>query len=85
MKSTMLSALPLDYVPSYEDLQTVKGIGPKVADCILLYSFHNLERVPMDVWMNRFQNQLYNGKLSWENFSPYQGICQQYLYYHYRK
>lgn len=78
------SALPTDCVPSFEDLQTIKGVGPKVANCISLYSLHDLDRVPMDVWMIRFQDELYGGKLPWGEFAGYQGICQQYLYYHYR-
>lgn len=78
------SSLPLNHVPSSKELQLVSGIGPKVADCILLYSFHQLDRVPMDVWMKRFQEQLYFGDFQWEKFDPYQGICQQYLYYYFR-
>ena len=34
-------------------LTSICGVGPKVADCVLLYGFHKTEVVPMDVWMKR--------------------------------
>ena len=34
-------------------LQTISGVGPKVADCALLYGLHRTECFPMDVWMKR--------------------------------
>jgi N-glycosylase/DNA lyase len=46
------------------------GIGPKVADCALLYSFHRLEAFPLDVWILKYvqrifgQNDLVRGALS---------------------
>lgn len=34
-------------------LQTIKGVGPKVAECVLLYGIGRLEAFPLDVWMKR--------------------------------
>lgn len=67
------------------------GVGPKVADCILLYGFHRLEVFPMDVWMIRVMKSLYFRKRKtnerkmrlwalkrWGNQS---GYVQQYLFH----
>ena len=41
-------------------LLTLSGVGPKVADCILLFStLKRLEVFPIDVWINRVMNELY--------------------------
>ena len=67
------------------------GIGPKVADCVLLYGFHKLEAFPVDVWILRVMRKLYfrNRKVSekkvhafgqkrWEGHA---GYVQQYLFH----
>ncbi len=42
---------------SYESaratLRSLPGVGPKVADCVLLFSLDKLEAFPVDVWMRR--------------------------------
>lgn len=68
-----------------KDLLAIPGIGNKIRDCILLYSNKELDRIPMDVWMKRAKDELYNTKdFPWDNFKPYRGICQIYLYYYCR-
>ena len=42
-------------------LQTISGVGPKVADCALLYGLHRTECFPMDVWMKRAVSLLPDG------------------------
>lgn len=74
----------VDFVPTKKDLKAVKGIGDKVADCISLFSLHDLDRVPMDTWMKKFKDNLYGGTFPWDDFKPYRGICQQYMYHYYR-
>ena len=64
-------------------LTEVHGIGPKVADCTLLYGLHRLEAFPMDVWMKRAMKGLFPGKTP-EYFGGYAGIAQQYIYYYSR-
>ncbi len=62
------------------------GIGEKVADCIMLYSYARQEVFPKDVWIYRMMEELYNvPKKECEayaaaHFAPYQGIAQQYLF-----
>ena len=64
-----------------ETLMLIHGVGPKVAECALLYGFHRLEAFPMDVWMKRVMAQWFPDKTP-ENFGPYAGIAQQYLFHY---
>ena len=76
-------------------LLTLSGVGPKVADCILLFStLKRFDVFPIDVWVRRVMNDLYihntdeskvNKKeieqLAKEKFGNLEGIAQQYLFY----
>ncbi|MDD5952868.1 MAG: DNA-3-methyladenine glycosylase [Oscillospiraceae bacterium] len=62
-------------------LMRIQGVGPKVAECTLLYGFHRLECFPMDVWMKRVMAKLYPGERG-SRFGPYAGIAQQYLFHY---
>lgn len=77
-----------------ETLLTLPGVGPKVADCILLFStLKRLEVFPIDVWVNRVMNELYihgdENKISKkqietiarQKFGNLAGLAQQYLFY----
>ena len=78
-----------------EQLLSLSGVGPKVADCILLFSdLKRFEVFPIDVWVRRVMNELYikNSdetkvnkkeieKLAAEKFGNLEGIAQQYLFY----
>lgn len=78
-----------------ESLLTLSGVGPKVADCILLFStLKRFEVFPIDVWVRRVINDLYlkeeneekvNKKkienLAKEKFGEWAGLAQQYLFY----
>lgn len=78
-----------------EQLLSLSGVGPKVADCILLFStLKRFEVFPIDVWVRRVMNELYIKnpdenkvnkkeieKLAKEKFRNLAGIAQQYLFY----
>jgi len=78
-----------------EQLLTLSGVGPKVADCILLFStLKRFEVFPIDVWVRRVMNELYIKnedetkvnkkeieKLAHAKFGNLAGIAQQYLFY----
>ncbi len=61
----------------------VKGIGPKVADCALLFGCHRLDCFPMDVWMKRVMENFFNGQDK-SIFGPFAGVAQQYLFHYAR-
>ena len=48
-----------EYEEARERVLAFPGIGPKVADCVLLYGFHKLEAFPVDVWISRVMRRLY--------------------------
>lgn len=78
----------------YNFLINLKGIGPKVASCILLFGFGKTEKFPVDTWIE----QVYYNYFSKENrtrpqiqsyfeaeFGKYSGIAQQYLFFYERE
>ena len=78
-----------------EELLKLSGVGPKVADCILLFSdLKRFEVFPIDVWVRRVMNELYIKnpdetkvnkkqieKIAKEKFGALEGLAQQYLFY----
>lgn len=64
-------------------LEKICGVGPKVADCALLYGCGRLACVPMDVWMKRVMAAFYPQGLP-ARFAPVAGIAQQYLFHYAR-
>ena len=78
-----------------EELLTLSGVGPKVADCILLFSdLKRFEVFPIDVWVRRVMNDLYIKQedetkvskkqieqLASKKFGNLAGLAQQYLFY----
>ena len=78
-----------------EELLKLSGVGPKVADCILLFSdLKRFEVFPIDVWVRRVMNDLYIKnpdetkvskkqieKIARDKFGNLAGIAQQYLFY----
>ncbi len=49
----------LNYEEGRHQLLTLKGVGPKVADCVLLFSQDKLESFPVDVWIKRIITEHY--------------------------
>lgn len=66
------------------ELMKIKGVGPKVADCALLFSHKHIEAFPKDVWIKRAMEQLFGGNLP-EEALPFAGIVQQYIFFYARK
>ena len=66
-----------------KELQKIFGVGPKVAECALLYGFHKTECFPMDVWMKRAMATLLPGKAP-QDFGEDGGLAQQYLFHYSR-
>lgn len=90
-----LAELPkMDLEQATKFLTSLMGVGPKVADCILLFSLGRGEVFPIDVWVKRIMEKLYfkeNTNLSDikryanENFGEYAGIIQQHLFHNVRE
>lgn len=72
---------PIDY--GREELQKIKGVGKKVAECTLLYGFGKIDAFPVDVWVKRIMAEMYPDGLP-ECTVGTEGIAQQYLF-HWRR
>ncbi len=62
----------------------VKGIGPKVALCSLLFGFARYDAFPVDVWIRRVMEKYFREGFTPSELGPYAGIAQQYLFYYER-
>ncbi|MGB4407199.1 MAG: DNA glycosylase [Sphaerochaeta sp.] len=83
-QASILQQVPsLDFETALKLLMTIRGVGPKVGHCILLYGFHRMEAFPMDTWMQKVMITWYPGKDP-TYFAPYAGIAQQYLFHYAR-
>lgn len=65
------------------ELQKISGVGPKVAECTLLYGFGKIDAFPVDVWVKRILSETYPDGLPC-CADGVKGIAQQYLF-HYRR
>lgn len=80
----------MDFQSARGKLMSVKGIGGKVADCILLFAMSRYEACPHDVWIRRIFSEKYNIEniteqkgyaFASEKWGRYAGIAQQFLFY----
>jgi N-glycosylase/DNA lyase len=84
----------MTYDEAFETILEVPGVGPKVADCILLYGFNFREAFPSDVWIKRIVSYLYfDGKdisvskvrdFGMEEFGDNAGYVQLYMFHYAR-
>lgn len=78
----------------HNGLKNFKGIGPKVADCIMLFSMEKYSAFPVDVWVKRAMQHFYLApdvslnkirQFGREKFGDLSGFAQQYLFYYARE
>lgn len=76
-----------------ERISSLSGVGPKVANCILLFSLKKRSAFPIDTWMRKVMNHLYDfnendvkgmEKFALDTYGEVAGIAQQYLFYYMR-
>jgi N-glycosylase/DNA lyase len=65
------------------ELLQIHGVGPKVADCVLLYGFGRTECYPADVWIKRVMTKYYPDGFPKE-LNEHAGIAQQFLFHYVR-
>ena len=88
-----LGARPLESARA--ELMALPGVGPKIADCVLLFAYGFQHAFPLDVWVLRALRQLYFPgrrmklarlrQFAATHFGPYAGYAQQYLFHYIRK
>jgi N-glycosylase/DNA lyase len=85
-----VASMPTD--EAREHLRRIRGVGEKVANCILLFAFGRAEVFPIDVWVDRVLRKLYfnnSQRIKHErlrsfadsHFGPYRGYAQQFLFH----
>ena len=93
-KSVLDNLKKMETEEAREILSKMMGIGPKVADCILLFSLKKSEVFPVDVWVKRIMEKLYFkentslrviSKYANDSFGKYAGIVQQHLFHNVRE
>ena len=75
---------------AFEYISNLCGVGPKVANCILLFGLSKYDRFPIDVWMKRVMADLYGfsendlssmSAFAEKTYGKWGGMAQQYLFY----
>ena len=74
-----------DEETAMRELTALCGVGVKVASCVSLFGLHHVDAFPVDVWIRRILEREYPGGYPMEQYRPYNGIYQQYMFYYYRK
>jgi N-glycosylase/DNA lyase len=77
-----------------EELMKLRGVGAKIADCVLLFAYGSDGAFPVDVWVERALRELYFPRrrvsakrlqhFAAEHFGPHAGYAQQYLFHYMR-
>jgi N-glycosylase/DNA lyase len=84
----------LDYAAARAELMTLRGVGGKIADCVLLFAYGFDTAFPVDVWIERALQELYFPRrrasekrlrrFAATHFGPHAGYAQQYLFHYIR-
>jgi len=84
----------LDSKECRKELMRLPGVGPKVADCIMLFALQKFDAFPVDVWVKRVISSLYSQEdmslnkmreFAQGRFGELAGFAQQYLFYYARE
>ncbi|MGE5630044.1 MAG: DNA-3-methyladenine glycosylase family protein [Caulobacteraceae bacterium] len=84
----------LDVDEARKELMRTSGVGPKVADCIMLFSMQKFAAYPVDVWVKRVTEYFYMGRdakmkeiqqFARDKFGELSGFAQEYLFYYARE
>lgn len=89
------SVSDLNYEDAKETLKRLPGVGDKVADCALLFSFSFSQAFPVDVWVKRAVEKVYFDSrdlkvreihdFAHSHFGRYAGYAQEYIYHYARE
>ncbi len=81
----------LPYGEAQAELMTLRGVGAKIADCVLLFAYGFDSAFPVDVWVERALRTLYFPRrrvsekhlrrFAATHFGPHAGYAQQYLFH----
>ncbi len=72
----------LSFPQAHQELRTIKGVGPKVADCVCLYGLHHVDAFPLDTHVKQILKAHYPNGFPFERYTGCAGILQQYMFYY---
>lgn len=67
-----------------KELLKIKGVGPKVCACVMLFGYSRYAAFPEDVWIKRVKAEHPDDNYSTESLGKYAGVIQQYLFHYSR-
>lgn len=67
-----------------EALLRLTGIGPKVAQCVMLFGYHRMDAFPVDVWVHRALKKRYPQGFPSQRYAGFAGVMQQYIFFYER-
>lgn len=73
-----------DYKSAIKALRSIRGVGEKVANCVVLFGLWHMEAFPVDVWMKRALKENFPPDFKPESLGEYAGLAQQYIFYYAR-
>ena len=83
-ETSLDEVMKMDSTMGADELCKIKGIGPKVAACALLFGFGKYDAFPVDVWIKKAIGKYFPGEFDAARLGPYAGVAQQYLFYYER-
>ena len=69
----------------FDSLTSLRGVGPKVANCVSLFGFYRIGAFPIDVWIDRVLKEHYPGGFPFGRYEGFAGVMQQYMFFAARK
>lgn len=78
------SLIHANWLHAKKELMSLKGIGEKVANCVVLFGLYHMEAFPIDVWIKRALKQHFSADFRPESLGEYAGLAQQYIFYYAR-
>lgn len=63
-------------------LKQIKGVGDKVANCVMLFAYGRLACVPVDTWIKKVIDEKYNGIEPFSSYGDAAGVIQQYVFHY---
>lgn len=70
-----------EYSDAEKLLTSLKGVGPKVAACTLLFGFERYDAFPVDVWIKKVLERRFSKEFDYHALGAAAGVAQQYLFY----
>ena len=73
-----------DYKHAHKKLCELRGVGSKVANCVVLFGLYHMEAFPIDVWIKRALKEHFPKGFDPAVLGKYAGLAQQYIFYYSR-